>query len=96
MPPAFASGPPVWRPEALAHFAAKAGFGPEEQLLHIYRNLPETYTGQLVNLNRTDADATRCLVALPLVSDLRRRPWPVSRTVAQEQVTDYKVPIIFV
>jgi len=37
--------------EALAHFAAKAGFGPEQQLLHVYRNLPKTYKGQLVNLN---------------------------------------------
>ena len=37
--------------EALAHFAAQAGFGPEEQLLHVYRNLPETYKGQLVNMN---------------------------------------------
>ena len=36
---------------ALAHFAAQAGFGPEEQLLPVYRNLPKTYKGQLVNLN---------------------------------------------
>lgn len=36
---------------ALAHVAAKAGFGPEKELLHIYRTLPETYTGQLVTLN---------------------------------------------
>ena len=37
--------------EGLAHFAAKAGFGPEEELLHIYRDLPETYKGQLADLN---------------------------------------------
>ena len=37
--------------EALAHFAAQAGFGPEEQLVDIYRKLPETYQGQLVNMN---------------------------------------------
>ena len=37
--------------EALAHFAARAGFGPEEQLVDIYRKLPETYQGQLVNMN---------------------------------------------
>ena len=36
---------------ALAHIAAKAGFGPEKELLHIYRTMPETYTGQLVTLN---------------------------------------------
>ena len=36
---------------ALAHVAAKAGFGPEKELLSIYRTLPETYTGQLVTLN---------------------------------------------
>ncbi len=37
--------------EALAHFAALAGFGPEEELLHHYRNLPADHEGQLVNLN---------------------------------------------
>jgi hypothetical protein len=37
--------------EALAHFAARAGFGPEEELLHIYRILPADHSGQLVNLN---------------------------------------------
>jgi hypothetical protein len=42
------SGPAT---RALAHVAAKAGFGPEKELLNIYRTLPETYTGQLVTLN---------------------------------------------
>lgn len=37
--------------EALAHFAAQAGFGPEEELRHIYRDLAANYKGQLVNLN---------------------------------------------
>lgn len=37
--------------EALARFAAKAGFGPEERLLQVYRDLPTSYSGQLVNLN---------------------------------------------
>ena len=51
MLPAFASGTTNLATEALAHFAAQAGFGPEEQLVDIYRNLPETYQGQLVNMN---------------------------------------------
>jgi len=37
--------------EALAHFAAQAGFGPEQELLRIYQKLPADYSGQLVNLN---------------------------------------------
>ncbi len=36
---------------ALAHLAAKAGFGPEAQLRQTYKDLPEDYEGQLVNLN---------------------------------------------
>jgi len=36
--------------EALAHFAAKAGFGPEAELLGFYRDLPETYKGKLPDL----------------------------------------------
>ena len=36
---------------ALAHLAAKAGFGPEDHLLSIYRGLPADYKGQLVTLN---------------------------------------------
>lgn len=36
---------------ALAHLAAKAGFGPEAQLRQAYQTLPEDYEGQLVNLN---------------------------------------------
>jgi hypothetical protein len=37
--------------KALAHFAALAAFGPEEELLRRYRDLPAQYKGQLVNLN---------------------------------------------
>jgi len=37
--------------EALAHFAAQAGFGPEDELRHVYGILPADYSGQLVNLN---------------------------------------------
>jgi len=36
---------------ALAHLAAKAGFGPEKHLLSLYRDLPADYQGQLVTLN---------------------------------------------
>jgi hypothetical protein len=36
--------------EALAHLAAEADFGPEDRLLNFYRNLPETYSGELPDL----------------------------------------------
>jgi len=36
---------------ALAHLAAKAGFGPEDHLRQTYRDLPNDYEGQVVNLN---------------------------------------------
>jgi len=38
---------------ALAHLAAKAGFGPKDHLLESYRNLPADYKGQLVRLTVT-------------------------------------------
>jgi hypothetical protein len=37
--------------EALAQVAAQAGFGPEERLLNFYRDLPETYSGKLPDVN---------------------------------------------
>lgn len=37
--------------EALAQLATQAGFGPEERLLNFYRNLPETYSGKLPDVN---------------------------------------------
>ena len=49
--PGLRVGTPGLASEALAHFAAQAGFGPEEELRRIYRNLPADYSGQLVNLN---------------------------------------------
>lgn len=42
--------------KALAHFAAQADYGPEEELLELYKDLdlPENISGtQLVNLNMT-------------------------------------------
>ena len=41
--------------QALAHFAAEADFGPEQQLLEIYQDqdVPDNETVQLVNLNLT-------------------------------------------
>jgi len=36
---------------ALAHLAAKAGFGPEDHLRRLYRDLETDYKGQLVTLN---------------------------------------------
>lgn len=36
---------------ALAHLAAKAGFGPEDHLRQLYRDLETDYKGQLVTLN---------------------------------------------
>ena len=38
--------------KALACLAAKAGFGPEAELLELYQDLPASYTGQLVSLNQ--------------------------------------------
>ena len=50
--PGLRVGTPGLATDALAHFAAKAGFGPEEELREIYHDLPnDTYKGQLVNLN---------------------------------------------
>jgi hypothetical protein len=50
--PGLRVGTPGLATDALAHFAAKAGFGPEEELRQIYHDLPnDSYKGQLVNLN---------------------------------------------
>jgi len=50
--PGLRVGTPGLATDALAHFAAKAGFGPEQELRQLYRDLPnDSYKGQLVNLN---------------------------------------------
>jgi len=50
--PGLRVGTPGLATDALAHFAAKAGFGPEAELREIYHDLPnDSYKGQLVNLN---------------------------------------------
>jgi len=54
--------------EALAHFAALAGYGPEEELLDSYRKLPEDYRGQLPD-KRPDPLIDHPLADHPLPAD---------------------------
>jgi len=60
---------------ALAQIAAKAGFGPEGQLLDFYRKLPKTYCDKLPGVEPPTPEGEKPAVISQLEAMPAKRPW---------------------